>query len=332
MKKKFSRWIQDAWYQEMYFSVFLVPLSLIYYDIVKLRAWLYRIGVFKQHIINVPVVVVGNLTVGGTGKTPLVLYLAQLLKEQGFKPAIISRGYGGQAQSWPQWVDHASDSELVGDEAVLMAKHADCPIVVGPDRVMNAKALLNKTDSNVIISDDGLQHYALARDIEIVVVDGTRRFGNGYVLPAGPLRESLQRLNQVDFVVVNGNESLEQEYLMQMLAEKAVNLANNTETKLSDFQNTPCQALAGIGNPQRFFDLLKNKGIDSENLAFPDHHQFSQDEITFNNQKPVLMTEKDAVKCLRFATDKHWFVPVTARLEEKFVSAFIQLFKEKISG
>ena len=186
-----------------------MPLGFLFSDAVKFRKFLYRLGVLKTHTLPVPVIVVGNITVGGTGKTPLIIWLARFLKDSGFKPGIISRGYGGQAESWPQWVAANSDAKNVGDEALLIAKQTGCPMAVGPLRVDAANMLLKQADCNVILSDDGLQHYALNRDIEIAVIDGERRFGNGYCLPAGPLREPIERLQSVDFIIVNGEKSEE---------------------------------------------------------------------------------------------------------------------------
>lgn len=332
MKQKISRWLQDSWYKEMYISSFFMPISMIYDDVIRFRAFLYRIGVKKKTKLAVPVVIVGNITVGGTGKTPLILWMANLLKQQGYKPGIVSRGYGGNAEIWPQWVDEKSDPALVGDEPVLMAKHADCPIVVGPERVKSAQMLLDKTACDIILSDDGLQHYALARDIEIIVVDGQRRFGNGYVLPCGPLRESTERLHTVDLVIVNGEAEEENEFSMAMEGDIAINLVTKEQKLLADFKWIPSHALAGIGNPKRFFDLLENKGIKIEQHAFLDHYKFTADDISFNDDKPVLMTEKDAVKCYEFATNKHWFVPVKAKPQQQFIDKLLTLIKEKVRG
>lgn len=332
MKQQISRWLQDAWYDEMYISSALMPLSMFYDDYMRFRLFLYNKGLLTKIKFPVPVIIVGNITVGGTGKTPLILWLARFLRQEGYKPGIISRGYGGNSDSWPQWVDQHSDPEQVGDEAVLMAKHSDCPIAVGPERVKAAQMLLDKADCDVILSDDGLQHYALDRDIEIAVVDGERRFGNGYTLPCGPLREPISRLGSVDFVVVNGVPSEEHEFSMQILGDTAVNLVTKEEKLLNEFKTSSCHALAGIGNPKRFFDLLESEGISFEKHAFPDHHLFSAEDILFEDDKQILMTEKDAVKCLGFASDKHWYVPVKAQPQQQFIDKLLRLLKEKIRG
>jgi len=332
MKKNFARWLQDSWYKEMYISSAFMPISMLYDDVVRFRSFLYRIGVKKKTRVDVPVVIVGNITVGGTGKTPLVLYLARLLKEEGYKPGIISRGYGGQSQTWPQWVDEQSKTELVGDEAVLMARQSDCPVAVGPERAIAAQMLLDKSDCNIILSDDGLQHYALERDVEIAVIDGDRRFGNGYMLPCGPLREPIARLQTVDLVIVNGEAEEENEFSMKFQGDIAVNLVSKEEKLLTDFNWIPSHAIAGIGNPKRFFDFLEQKKIAIDVHAFQDHHQFVVDDILFDDDNPVLMTEKDAVKCFEFATDKHWYVPIKAVPQQQFIDKLLTLIKEKTRG
>ncbi len=316
----------------MYISTAFMPFSMLYDDVMRFRLFLYNKGVFKKTTLAVPVIIVGNITVGGTGKTPLVLWLARLLIEEGYNPGIISRGYGGNSDDWPLRVDENSSAELVGDEAVLMAKKADCPVVVGPERVEAAQMLLDKSDCDVILSDDGLQHYALDRDIEIAVIDGERRFGNGYTLPAGPLREPIERLQTVDLVIVNGESEEENEFSMKVEGDIAINLLTKEEKLLSDFLYLPSHALAGIGNPKRFFALLENKKIAIEAHAFPDHHKFTVDDISFADDKPVLMTEKDAVKCLDFASEKHWYVPIKVQPQQKFVDKLLTLLKEKKRG
>jgi len=266
---------------------------------------------------------------------------AERLKAEGYKPGIISRGYGGNTNVWPQRVDANSTAEQVGDEAVLIARQTACPMAVGPLRVDAAQLLLGQTDCNVILSDDGLQHYALERDIEIAVVDGERRFGNSYCLPAGPLREPIERLKSVDFIVVNGDTYEDGELSMQISGNVAVNLVTRQEKPLQDFSGTHCHALAGIGNPERFFKLLEANGVVCETHSFPDHHPFQADDISFpakaakppslqETASPVLMTEKDAVKCLAFASIQHWYVPVKAIPEAGFSEQLLNLLSEKI--
>jgi len=329
MKKTLARWATDIWYKDPFIGVWLMPLGFLFSDAVRFRKFLYRHGVLKTHTLPVPVIVVGNITVGGTGKTPLIIWLAGFLKESGFKPGIISRGYGGQAESWPQRVTADSDAKHVGDEALLIAKQTGCPMAVGPLRVDAANLLLKQADCTVILSDDGLQHYALNRDIEIAVIDGERRFGNGYCLPAGPLREPIERLQSVDFVIVNGEKSEENEFSMQLVGDTLVNLITGEQKSLQEFNGVDCHALAGIGNPERFFKLLEKAGLTCITHGFPDHYPFQRGDIEFSDNKPVLMTEKDAVKCRAFAGKQHWYLPVKAVPEPVFAEQLINLLKRK---
>ena len=261
MKKQLMRWATDIWYKDQVIGLWLSPLGFLFNDAVRFRRFLYRLGILKSHTLPVPVIIVGNITVGGTGKTPLIIWLAEFLKESGFKPGIISRGYGGKAESWPQWVTFDSDAKNTGDEALLIAKQTGCPMAVGPLRVDAAKLLLSKADCNVILSDDGLQHYALNRTIEIAVIDGERRFGNGYCLPAGPLREPIERLQNVDFIIVNGEKSEDNELSMRLVGDQLVNLVTGEQKPLAEFKGVECHALAGIGNPERFFNVLEAAGL-----------------------------------------------------------------------
>lgn len=329
MKKTLARWALDIWYKDPFIGVWLMPLGFLFSDVVKFRKFLYRIGLLKTQTLPVPVIVVGNITVGGTGKTPLVIYLAQYLKASGYKPGIISRGYGGLAESWPQWVDEDSLAKDVGDEALLIAKQTACPMAVGPLRVDAAKLLLDKADCDVILSDDGLQHYALHRNIEIAVIDGERRFGNGYCLPAGPLREPIERLTSVDLIIVNGDKQEANEFSMHLVGDLAINLLSGEQKHLADFNAEACYAIAGIGHPERFFKQLALAGLNTSNKSFPDHYSFKREDIEFSDQQPVLMTEKDAVKCKSFAGQQHWYVPVTAKPDNLFTEQLLNLLREK---
>ena len=329
MKKTLARWATDIWYEDPFIGVWLMPLGFLFSDAAKFRKFLYRHNVLKTHTLPVPVIVVGNITVGGTGKTPLIIWLAGFLKDSGFNPGIISRGYGGQAETKSQMVTVDSVAENVGDEALLIAKQTGCPMAVGPLRVDAANLLLKQADCNVILSDDGLQHYALNRDIEIAVIDGERRFGNGYCLPAGPLREPIERLQSVDFIVVNGKKSEENEFSMQLIGGKLVNLVTGVQKPLQEFSAVDCHALAGIGNPERFFKLLEASGLVCITHSFPDHYPFQHHDIEFNDNKPVLMTEKDAVKCMAFAGKQHWYLPVKAVPEPVFSEQLLNLLKRK---
>jgi tetraacyldisaccharide 4'-kinase len=320
--------LQSFWYGRHALTVFLIPLSWIFCGIVFLRRRAFKIGLLKIERLSVPVIVIGNITVGGTGKTPLVIWLANFLRNAGYFPAIVSRGYKGEAKSWPQQVRSDSDPVIVGDEAVLLAKRCQCPVAVGPDRVAAATGLLKYSDCDIIIADDGLQHYALGRNIEIAVIDGVRRFGNGYCIPAGPLREPVSRLKEVDFVVVNGGGVMRLEYSMVLAAGPAHNLCDDTLTQLpEEFRDQQVHAVAGIGNPDRFFSQLKRQGLDIIEHPFADHHQFRAEDILFDDDLPVLMTEKDAVKCKRFASARHWYLPVDAQPDRRVGERILALIK-----
>ncbi len=330
INSRLSDWVQSVWYEKKPIAYLFLPLTAIFYVVVIVRRLLYRIGLKKSTRLPVPVIVVGNITVGGTGKTPFTVWLANYLKGKGYTPGVISRGYGGNASNWPQQVRPDSDPRTVGDEALIISKATKCPMAVGPDRVGAARALLEHTDCDILISDDGLQHYALQRTIEIAVLDGTRRLGNGFCLPAGPLREPASRLNSIDMVVTNGSP-LEGEVGMRLEGQIAVNLKDGLITrKLRSFgfDRVPIVALAGIGNPGRFFDHLKSNGLEFESCSFPDHHQFSKADFDFSRETVVLMTEKDAVKCKLFATGREWFVPVEAVLAPQAGEELAKLLDE----
>lgn len=296
----------------------LWPLSLLFGLATRVRRQLYQQGLLRSETVAAPLIVVGNISVGGAGKTPLVIRLVELLREAGYRPGVISRGYGGRATQWPQHVRPDSDPAQVGDEPVLVARRCRCPVVVGPDRVAAARAVIDTYDCNVVLSDDGLQHYRLGRDLEIAVVDGLRRLGNGACLPAGPLREPPSRLRAADFVVGNG-AARGNEYLMALRGDRAVSLVDPTiSVSLAGFSHNTVHAVAGIGDPGRFFDQLRHARLRILEHPFPDHHAFQPRDVRFPQDLPVLMTEKDAVKCQAFAQEGFWFVPVSARLEPAF--------------
>jgi tetraacyldisaccharide 4'-kinase len=296
----------------------------------------YRNGHKPVYRAAVPVIVIGNITVGGTGKTPLTLALAQFLQTQGRRPAIISRGYKGSSSRYPLHVTDATAVEDCGDEALLLAMNTDVPVVVDPDRSRGVRFIESKFNPDVILCDDGLQHYALARDIEIAVIDGARGIGNGLLLPAGPLREKPQRLEETDFIIVNGPylhaglRLQDDEYFsMALKAGSLVNLVTNKNTEFAPSvfpgetqgMNSPVHAIAGIGNPERFFSLLQSAGFVIMTHAFADHHHFRKADMDFADGLPVIMTEKDAVKCRVFATERHWYLKVSAQLPATFWQA-----------
>lgn len=312
--------LQRHWYRSSLdvVTMLLLPLSWLFAGIVALRRFFYRLKIKKTIKLSVPVIVVGNITVGGTGKTPVVVWLANELRKQGFRPGIVSRGVGGQQQMNPRWVRTSSDPKIVGDEAVLLSQKSQCPMVIGIDRVKAARELLSKSNCNIVISDDGLQHYRLGRDIEIAVVDGDRQFGNKHFLPAGPLRESLARLKEVDFVLVQGKkvEALDNSFAMQLCGDEVVALTSlQQKFPLTHFQNKRVHAVAGIGNPTRFFAALRAQGLIVVEHAFPDHYLFNAKDFEFGDQDPIVMTEKDAVKCHDFADARFWCLPVELKIE-----------------
>lgn len=295
--------LTKLWYKKSILSYCLLPFSYLYQVIITLRRLAYKKNIFKVTKFSVPVIVVGNITVGGTGKTPLVIYLADWLKQQGFKPGIVSRGYGGKAEHYPVKVSAQSDPVIVGDEPIIIAKHTACPVYVAPDRVAAVKQLLQENNCNIIISDDGLQHYALARDIEIVVIDGERRFGNEFCLPAGPLREPIKRLKKVDFIVCNTGYSPQPDEYPMLLAgmdNSFTQVINPEITKsIEYFKDKKIHAIAGIGNPVRFFNELNRMNLIITTHIFPDHYIFKAKDLNFGDDSIIIMTEKDAVSTLR---------------------------------
>ncbi|GAC39475.1 tetraacyldisaccharide 4'-kinase [Paraglaciecola psychrophila 170] len=290
---------------------------------------LFRLQIKPSVDISVPVIVVGNTSVGGNGKTPLVVHLAKRLRQAGYHPGVLSRGYGGKNVTYPMSVDYISEVDRVGDEAILMRQHINCPLVVDPIRPRGALKLVETHECDVIICDDGLQHYALNRDIEIVVMDGQRRCGNKLLLPAGPLREGSWRLDRVDFLVLNGGSVTNGEYLMSLEAGRLINVKYPNKSLSINDLSLPVTAMAAIGNPQRFFSLLEKKQVKlKEQISFVDHHAFSKKDIPSGT---VIMTEKDAVKCTLIAHDDCWYLPVSARLTAQFESQLLQKLKQVVA-
>ncbi len=325
------RFIERSWDGWHPVTLLLLPLSGLFCLLVWLRRLAYRTGWLRSHRLDVPVIVVGNISVGGTGKTPLVAWLVQRLQQMGHSPGIILRGYGGTAAKAPTEVTATSRAEEVGDEAVLLQRHCGCPVVVGSARVEAGRRLLALHDCDLIISDDGLQHYALQRDLEIVVIDGERRFGNGLCLPAGPLRELPSRLRRAGLVIVNGKGKGE-EFSMQVEADQAISLGGGKVLPLSAFADRSVHAVAGIGHPERFFETLKTAGLQPECHPFPDHHPYREDDLSSFSGETVLMTEKDGVKCEHYAIPDLWYVPARARPDEEFQRAFDSKIERLING
>lgn len=304
------------WYKRNLISYVLWPFSLLWQWGMQLRHCLYRYGFLKTTTFDVPIIVVGNLTVGGNGKTPLLIALTELLVELGFKPGIVSRGYGGKLKKGTLWVTADSDVGLVGDEPLLLARRLSCPLVIGAKRVEAVKTLLARSDCNVILSDDGLQHLAMGRTMEVIVVDGLRQFGNGFCLPAGPLREGVARLNTTSWVVYHStDEQYEQRFFLQPQCFRSVTQPEITRS-LSAFADQSVAMITAIGYPQRFLRTLQDLHIQCEPHFFRDHHAYTRQELLAYERKTLLMTEKDAVKCHQFPLQDAWYLEVKAVLSE----------------
>ncbi len=316
--------LERCWYRICWLHLILLPASWLFRALAALRLWLYQSGFLTSYKLPVPVIVIGNISVGGTGKTPLTLSLAQQLADSGYHPVIVSRGFGGTTEQQP--VTISSTAAQVGDEPLLMARRGICPVWVGRDRVSTAKmALLSHPQCDVVLCDDGLQHYRLQRDVEICVIDGVRRFGNGYSLPAGPLREPVSRLNTVDAVVVNGGNVVNGQYAMHLSGEIFYNLNNPDQTaQACDLQGFRLHAVAGIGHPQRFFDHLKSLGLAVTPHAFSDHHPYKAVDLLFDECDALLLTEKDAVKCATIADKKFWVLRVDALIDPALTAQLLR--------
>mgnify|MGYP000918231501 CR=1 FL=1 len=305
--------IERIWSGRSALYLLLLPFSLLYGLIASLIRLSYRLGLRRAWRAPVPVVVVGNLTAGGNGKTPVVIWLVEQLQQRGLRPGVVSRGYGGKAEHYPLLLRATTSTREAGDEPVLIAQRTGAPVAVAPVRCDAVKALLAAGAVDVIVTDDGLQHYALARDIEIVVVDGERRFGNGWWLPAGPMRERAGRLRQVDAVIVNGGQAGAGELAMTLQPGEAINLKTGASCAASAL--SPVVAMAGIGHPPRFFSTLRQHGVEvAQAIPFADHQAYSEASLSqlTPNGEPLIMTEKDAVKCRAFAHENWWYLPVEA--------------------
>lgn len=327
IRARTEAFFQKQWYQLGPWHLLLIPASWLFAFASWLRRRAYQCGILKKYKFPVPVIVVGNITVGGTGKTPLVIRLAEMLQENGYVPGIISRGYLGHAGAVAPVVDD-SDPGLVGDEPLLIKRNGKWPVWVGSDRVSALKSLLkHHPQCNVVISDDGLQHYKLQRDIEIAVID-ERGYGNGWLLPAGPLREPKSRLSDIDAVVYNGRKDGNAVFNMYLQGELFRNLSDPQRTAHPrDLIGKDIFAIAGIGNPARFFQHLRNMGLKFREKAFPDHHSFAPKDFQSIQADAVLMTEKDAIKCGAFAQKEWWYLPVSAVVEESLMAFVLKKLK-----
>ena len=316
------RWIHRVWYEGGRFGWVLLPLSGLYWLVTSCRRLLYRCGLLKTHRVSVPVIVVGNITAGGTGKTPSVIWLARALRARGFSPGIVSRGYGGISSSTPTRVAPDSAASEVGDEPLVLARRSDCPVAVHANRV-RAATMLADDGVDVIIADDGLQHYRLKRDYEICIIDGARGLGNRRLLPAGPLREFPARLENVDQLLSNGTLQIAEQRSVaeqnavpfDLVATDACRLNGSLKRPLERFSGTIVHAVAGIGNPTRFFELLRAFGIQVVKHPFADHAALAVEDLEFGDDFEVFMTEKDAVKLGRNVNDKFWYIPVELQMD-----------------
>lgn len=317
MKHWLERWLLAVWYGNKPLAKYLLlPLTGLF---CVLRYWQLAKQQRRQVKHAVPIIVVGNITVGGTGKTPIVIWLVQQLQQLGFRPAVVSRGFGSQGKTG--LVQATDDATQVGDEPLLIQRRTRVPVCVNRQRNQAITELLQTTDCNVVIADDGMQHYQMGRDLELCIVDAQRGFGNGFCLPAGPLREPQSRLQHCDVVLRNGAD-------FQVAGEVLHNLCGSATQPLSQLQGQTVHVVTGIGNPQRFQELLAQFEIEVHLHAFADHYHFHPEDLIFADDLAVLMTEKDAVKCFSFARQNCWYLPVNAVLDE----AITQTLRKHLQG
>ena len=317
----FQSALEKAWYGKQFWVWILAPLMLIFAFLTAIRRQLYRFNILSSSKPPIPVIIVGNISVGGNGKTPVVIALAEYLNSKGHKVGVLSRGYKGSVEQFPHFVSEDDSTATIGDEPFLIYNRVACNLVIDPVRRRGANALYNK-GCTVIVCDDGLQHYALGRDIELVVMD-SRRIGNGFLLPMGPLRETSVRLKSVAMLIKNGNFEFQsngtQQVCMRLVPVEFVNVAKPSLTyKCQEFvdQNKVVTAICGIGNPRRFYDTISTLGLEvNREKSFPDHHHYTVSDLPENR---LVMTEKDAVKCKPFAHQNCWYLKITAELPEQF--------------
>ena len=315
-----------SWYTPTWVTPLFIPVSVLYRAFMAVRGLLYQSGVFKIQDFDVPIIVVGNLTVGGTGKTPLLIHLSKELMAHGFKPGVVSRGYGTKGP-YPVQVTSNTDVLRSGDEPLLIARSLDVPVVVDPDRVNAVREILKTGSVDIVLSDDGLQHTRLGRQLEIVVIDGKRGLGNGLLLPAGPLRELPKRLNTVNVVVRHGGTPKPGESSLETSLGAVVNINDGRESTLASFEGKQCVVITAIANPDRFFQQLSDEGLQFECVEFSDHYYFSFKDLKRYQNSTVLMTEKDAVKCQVLAGPDWWQVGQNVRTGGQVVETVLQVAK-----
>ena len=339
--------LTQYWQSLNFVSMVLFPFSLLFCLLVSARRFFYRLGWLKSNSPRLPVIVVGNIYIGGNGKTPFVIWLAEQLKAAGYKPGIVSRGYGALSEkqtaeqqaehTWPRQVNQTQDSRLFGDEPLLIQQSTRCPVIIDPARSRAVAKIENETDCDVIISDDGLQHYAMSRFIEINISDAGRLYGNGLCLPAGPLRERQSRLKSVDYIVYNiSRGKLPKPVVMEHGREFVMSyemcalqpLSDNCQAMtLDDFKGKIVHAVAGIGDPGQFFRLLENSGLKLIEHPFADHYQYKEQDLVYEEPYPIIMTEKDAVKCQSFTLTECWYLPIKAKVDSALASNIINQLK-----
>lgn len=319
---RLQQWLEHIWYEQHWKAIPLLPLSALFCSISTLRK---RLQIKKQQPSPVPVVVIGNISIGGTGKTPLIIHLVSLLQKANHRPAIISRGYKGTSTVWPLLVTNDTPAQECGDEAKLLFNRTGVPVVVGANRVDDIDYVFKHTDATIILSDDGLQHYKMTRAMEIAVVDGKRGLGNGFCIPAGPLREKASRLQSCDIVISNGQSALTAHH-MHVSGSTIRNIQSRETQSLSDLNEA--HLVTGIGNPQRFIDTLRNQHIELISITtYPDHHDFKPNDFTHQDEIPTIMTEKDAVKCQGFEHNNLWYLEVDAQSSKSFDRQFLEAIK-----
>ncbi|WP_189475999.1 tetraacyldisaccharide 4'-kinase [Parahalioglobus pacificus] len=316
-----------AWYAGAAWLWLLLPLEWLFRAVTSVRRWLYRNQWLKSYRAPVPVVVVGNVTVGGTGKTPFVIALVNALLAQGVKPGVVSRGYGAQGLKAPREVTPGSDPIMVGDEPLLIARKTGVPVVVSPKRPDAVRCLLGNSSVDLIISDDGLQHYALGRDREIVLIDAVRALGNGHCLPAGPLRDPPSRLATVDHTLFRGGTNADTgfSYQLDLLTQLTT---GEQRTPSPAALGDAVHAVAGIGQPEQFFAQLRATGFEVIAYSYPDHHKFQASDFASMDDRPIIMTEKDAVKCAAFADARMWSLSISTRVPDVVVDDILELSAE----
>ena len=318
--------LETAWYRGDRWLWLLRPLECLFRLLAAMRRRLYQFSVFSSYRAPLPVVVVGNITVGGTGKTPIVIALVEAMQAKGLRPGVVSRGYGATSTQYPHMLGEASDALQSGDEPLLIYRRTNVPCVVDPDRARAVQTLLEQAEVDLVICDDGLQHYSLVRDFEIAVVDETRGLGNGFCLPAGPLREPASRLQTVDRVLYRGSDDSENG--VRYIAQAWVNLETGEQRSLCPFSDAgTIWAVAGIGQPQQFFSTLQALGLDVQPRIFPDHHIYTAQDFSLMSEDLILMTEKDAVKCRSLAGPNAWYLRIDAQLPASLVTAVAQLVR-----